>query len=83
MGPPKLRRPLDVCHQEVEAHLHDASQQKQAFYLQRIVAPILGIEFAKIAAKALNQRTIIFKLVLSVVICFLCLGHSSVTGPDF
>jgi hypothetical protein len=33
--------------------------------------------------KALNQRTIVFKLVESVVICFLCLEHCRVTDPDF
>jgi len=33
--------------------------------------------------KALKQRTIIFKLMESVVICFLCLEHYSVIGPDF
>ena len=31
----------------------------------------------------MKQSTIIFKLMVSVVICFLCLEHYSVTGPDF
>jgi hypothetical protein len=55
--------------------LHDASEEKQAFYLQRVITPILGIAITKIGLKVLKQRTIVFKLVALVVICLPCFGR--------
>ena len=74
MSPPDFREDFDFaalcallltmffpsCHPRVYT-MHQKRNRLSIF--ERIISPILGTAIAKIAVKALNQRTIVFKLV--------------------
>jgi len=50
-------------------------QRNRLSIFKELISPILGIAIAKIVVTALKLKAIIFKLMVSVVICFLCLKH--------